>query len=291
MDALVVSSPAKINLGLSVGRKRPDGFHDLVTVMVLLELRDTVEICRAASGIEVTADSESVPSGPANLAYQAAEEFFRASHIRPGCRIRIRKRIPVGSGLGGGSSNAATALTGLNRLFDRPLARPRLHRIAVTLGSDVPFFLRDCACVARGRGERLRPIRLPRLDVLLYFPGYPVSTAWAYAALDRARCRPPGLTSFRLSPKILGLSLRQHELNRAAAQVGNDFEPVVFRRHPDLCRVKELLLRHSAFAAALSGSGSTVYGLVEDKGWKDPMAALARHGFHLVKTRTTQPAV
>jgi 4-diphosphocytidyl-2-C-methyl-D-erythritol kinase len=285
---LTVRSAAKVNLGLWVGSRRPDGFHDIVTTMAPLTLADDVQVETVRAGIRVSCDSPVVPAGPSNLAHRAATAFFARTGVAAGCRVRIRKRIPVGSGLGGGSSNAAAVLRALNRLFGDPLSRLDLCQVGAALGSDVPFFLQVRPCVARGRGERLRPIRLPRLSLLLHFPGYAVETAWAYRELDRRRRRPPGLTSFRLSPKILGLRLRRGELDRAAAQLRNSFEPVVFRRHPGLARAKKLLLRHGAFAAALSGSGSTVYGLVNAQGWHDPMAALKRLGLHCILTQTCQ---
>jgi 4-diphosphocytidyl-2-C-methyl-D-erythritol kinase len=286
MPGLVLKSPAKINLGLWVGRIRADGFHDIVTIIAPVELHDVVSIGRTQIGIEVACDSPDVPSGPGNLAYKAAENFFRAARINAGCRIGVVKRIPVGGGLGGGSSNAATVLSGLNQLFGQPLSRRRLRRVAGSLGSDVPCFLVNGPCIARGRGEKLRRIRLPHLDLVLCFPGYPVSTAWAYAAVDRLPPGRRGLTRPAISPKILRAGLRRNESYTVAAQLGNSFEPAVFRRFPALGRVKGLLLRHGALAASLSGSGSTVYGLVGTKGWKDPMAALARSGFHCVKTST-----
>jgi 4-diphosphocytidyl-2-C-methyl-D-erythritol kinase len=296
-NRLVLTSPAKINLGLWVGRKRGDSFHDIVTIIAPVELADTVTISCARTGIEIapsaaslkpqaSSPSPDVPWDHTNLAYKAAEAFFRAARVDAGCRIRVNKRIPVGGGLGGGSSNAATVLTGLNQLFGQPLNPRRLRRVAASLGSDVPAFLVNGPCIARGRGEKLRRIRLPRLGVLLCFPGYPVPTAWAYAELDRLRETGQGLTRPVISPKILRASLRRNEPDRVAAQLSNSFEPAVFRRHPALGRAKELLLRHGALAASLSGSGSTVYGLVRTKGWKDPMAALARNGFHCVRTST-----
>jgi 4-diphosphocytidyl-2-C-methyl-D-erythritol kinase len=290
LNRLVLSSPAKVNLGLWVGRKRTDGFHDIVTIIAPVELHDEVRINRTQTGIEIACDSPDVPTGPGNLAYKAAESFFRAARIKSGCSIGIAKRIPVGGGLGGGSSNAATVLEGLNRLFRTPLSPRRLRLIGASLGSDVPAFLMNGPCVARGRGEKLHRIRLPRLDLLLCFPGLPVPTAWAYAELDRLRGTAWGLTRSIISPKILRAGLRRDEPDTVAAQLSNSFEPAVFRRFPALGRVKELLLRHGALAASLSGSGSTVYGLVGTKGWKDPMAALARNGFHCVKTRTMAPA-
>ena len=286
MDQLDLLSPAKVNLGLWVGNKRADGFHDIVTIIAPVELHDEVRINRTETGVEVTCDSQDVPSDSGNLAYKAAVAFFRAAHAKAGCTIHVAKRIPVGGGLGGGSSNAATVLSGLNQLFGQPLSRRRLRRVAASLGSDVPAFLMNGPCIARGRGEKLRPILLPRLDLVLCFPGHPVSTAWAYAAVDRLPSERRGLTRPAISPKILRTALRRNESDAVAAQLSNSFEPAVFRRFPALGRVKELLLRHGALAASLSGSGSTVYGLVGTKGWKDPMAALARNGFHCVKTST-----
>jgi 4-diphosphocytidyl-2-C-methyl-D-erythritol kinase len=286
LTSLTLRSPAKINLGLWVGERRPDGYHDVVTIVVPLELCDTVVIRRVSSGINTRTSSGLAPSGPKNLAHRAAAAFFGATGAKAGCRIDIRKRIPVGGGLGGGSSNAATTLLGLNQLFGNPLSPAALRKTGATLGSDVPALMIGGPCVARGRGDRLRRIRLPRLAVLLHFPGYAVSTAWAYAELDRRRMTGPDLTLRRLSPTLLGLHLRRDESGKAAALIANSFEPVVFDRHPKLARVKHLLLEHGAYAASLSGSGSTVYGLAKTRSWKDPMAALALAGFPCVRTRT-----
>ncbi|MBN2465100.1 4-(cytidine 5'-diphospho)-2-C-methyl-D-erythritol kinase [candidate division WOR-3 bacterium] len=295
MNSLVLPAHAKINLGLWVGKKRTDGFHDIVTIVAPIALHDRVVIRKTKRGITVSplgAGSKTRNPGPTapwdstNLAHRAAATFFQAARVKGGCSIRIAKRIPVGGGLGGGSSDAAAVLAGLSRLFGEPLSRRRLHRVAAALGSDVPGFLMNGPCIARGRGEKLRRVRLPRLELLLCFPGYAVSTAWAYAELDRLRAAGQGLTRPAVSPKILLASLRRSELDRVAAQLSNSFEPAVFRRFPALGRARDLLVRHGALAASLSGSGSTVYGLVDDKGWKDPMAALARSGFHCVKTNT-----
>jgi 4-diphosphocytidyl-2-C-methyl-D-erythritol kinase len=290
LNSLVLSAPAKVNLGLWVGRKRPDGFHDIVTIIAPVELADTVTIQRTEAGIDVSCDSAAVPSGPQNLAWRAAAALLKEAQVNAGCRIRITKRVPVGGGLGGGSSDAAAVLAGLNQLFGLPLNPSRLRHIGAGLGSDVPAFLMHGPCIARGRGEKLRRIRLPHLDLVLCFPGYPVPTAWAYSELDRLRTTGRGLTRPVISPKILRAGLRRNESDRVAAQLSNSFEHAVFRRHPALGHAKELLLRHGALAASLSGSGSTVYGLVRTKGWKDPMAALARSGFHCVKTSTMPTA-
>lgn len=283
MPGLKLPSFAKVNLGLWVGKKRPDGFHEVVTIVVPIRLCDTVSIRTTNQGIEVSTDTAAVPGGPGNLAHRAAAAFLEAAGLRCGCRIHIEKKIPVGAGLGGGSSNAATVLLGLNRLFGQPLEPGRLRKLAASLGSDVPAFLCQGPCVARGRGEKTRPVRLPRLGLVLHLPGYSVSTAWAYRAFDQRR-----LTSPAFSPKILALSLRRRELGKAARQIRNSFEPVVFNRHPDLARSKRLLLEHGARAASLSGSGSTVYGLVEEAR-ADPMAALVRRGYRCIRTSSVLP--
>ncbi len=287
MPSLTINALAKINLGLEVGAKRRDGYHDITTIIVPLELSDLVRVSLGRPGIRVTTDSKEVPEAEANLAFQAADRFFQATGIKPSAGVKIRKRIPVGAGLGGGSSDAAAVLLGLNRLYYSPLSARDLRRIGLELGSDVPALLCRKPVVARGRGERLRPIRLPRLTVLLHLPGYPVSTKWAYSRLDAFQSsRSTALTSPRLLPKILGQKVRNGELASAGSLVFNSFEPVVFERHPDLARAKRLLLEHGAWAAALSGSGSTVYGLVHRTGWQDPMAAMHRHGFHCLTARS-----
>lgn len=285
MHSITLRSPAKINLGLWVGARRPDGFHEIITTMVPLEFGDRVTVKRAETGIKlkITGIKLNIPANN-NLAYRAAELFFKATGINAGCSILIHKRIPPGSGLGGGSSNAAAVISGLARLYDRSLNRTRLRNLALQLGSDVPFFLKGNPCVARGRGEKLRPINLPRLLVLLYCPGFSIATAWAYQQLDRTR---RNLTAPLISPKILGLKLRRKELAGVAAQVYNSFESVVFLKYPELARIKTLLLNRGAYAASLSGSGSTVYGLLNVP---DPMAELINSGLPWILTRS-RPSV
>jgi len=278
-------APAKINLGLWVGKRRPDGYHEIITTMVPLEFGDYIKITKEAKGIEVkTTGIRFDVNEKDNLAYRAAELFFAAAKINAGCSIVIEKCIPLGSGLGGGSSDAATVLAGLNRLYHQPLNPKRVQDLALQLGSDVPFFLKGVPCIARGRGEKLRPISLPRLLVLLYCPAFPVSTSWAYQELDRIRRK---LTPPPVFPKIIGLKLRRGKLAGLAAQIYSSFEPVVFRRYPELAQVKKLLLRRGAYVASLSGSGSTVYGLLKAP---DPMAELMNSGLPWIFTRS-RPSV
>jgi 4-diphosphocytidyl-2C-methyl-D-erythritol kinase len=190
---------AKINLGLVVGLPRSDGYHDLTTVFVRVNLCDEVELrtgkslrsdCRLQiTDYRVQNARKDLPTGKDNLCVKAARRFQQAAGIRQPVEIRLKKRIPVGAGLGGGSSDAAAVLKGMNRLFGRPLDTRRMHDLALELGSDVPFFLRRSACIATGRGDVLKTVRLPKLHVLLHVPGFPVSTPWAYHELDRLRRR------------------------------------------------------------------------------------------------------
>ncbi len=300
----VLKAPAKINLGLWVGPKRADGYHEIVSIIVPLELCDIVSITLLPSGITVKTDDPAIPSGPGNLAYSAAQAFFAALGVRAGCRIHIRKRIPVGAGLGGGSSDAAAILKGLNLLHEQALPPERLRRIAARLGSDIPALLLAKPCVVRGRGEKVRSLNLPCLEVLLHYPGYPISTTWAYAALDRMRTHTKAkggplasspadpfadrqLTEKPFSPKILARKLRQGELEQTAGLVSNSFEMPVFNRFPHLKRVKRAMLDAGCLLASLSGSGSTVFGLVK-RDRQDPMAALERQGISCIRTRTIQ---
>ncbi|MFO7639207.1 MAG: 4-(cytidine 5'-diphospho)-2-C-methyl-D-erythritol kinase [bacterium] len=286
---LTLTARAKVNLGLWVGPSRPDGFHGIVTIIAPIALADTVAVRLAARGIEVRTDDPSLPADEENLAGRAARAFLQATGRSGGCRVTIRKRIPVGAGLGGGSADAAAVLNGMNRLCGGPLSPLELRRVGAGVGSDVPALLAGRPCVARGRGELVRTIRLPRLRLLLYLPGFPVSTAWAYRRLDQLRRREPGLTAPPLSPKILALRLRRQEPAGAARLFVNSFEPAVFRRYPVLGRARSALLRCGCVAAALSGSGSTVFGVVTEKSARgqDPMAALARIGFPCTATSTT----
>ena len=281
---LRLAANAKVNLGLWVGARRPDGYHDIVTIIAPIVLADTVSIRLAPRRISVQSSDPDLPTDEANLAGRAARALFDALRSSTGCRVGIRTRIPVGAGLGGGSADAAAVLRGLNRLLGEPLSPAGLRRVAARVGSDVPALLAGRACVARGRGERLRPVRLPRLRLLLYLPGFPISTAWAYRRLDAQREKTPGLTPPPVSPKILAVRLRSQEPAQAAGLLCNSFEPVVLRRYPVLNRARAELVRCGCAAAAPSGSGSTVYGVVTDESARrqDPMAALARAGFSCI---------
>lgn len=243
---MTIEAPAKVNLVLRVLGRRPDGYHDLETLMVPLALHDTLSVEAGGDGIVVTCSDPEIPCDASNLAHKAANAFFRATGWPTGVRIHIEKRIPHGAGLGGGSSDAAAVLLALNELTGADLPVERLEEIAATFGSDIPFFVRGRAAWARGRGEVLEAAgELPAFPILLVKPPFPVSTAWAYRAWAAA----PAAGETRRLPSELTLQ--------------NDLEPPVFSKYivlPALLRWLEE--QPEVEAAMMSGSGSTVFAVL-----------------------------
>jgi len=250
MAEIRIAAPAKVNLFLRVLGKRKDGYHDILTLFQKVDLRDDITIA-AASGdpaIRLTCTGIPCPVGTENLAYRAASFFLEESGVRLSLRIDLHKRIPIGAGLGGGSSDAAAVLKGLNLLAGSPLTTDRLHGIATRLGSDVPFFLLDRgAAYGRGRGTELTPATGRPLWYLLVHPGFGLSTAQVYA-------------DFSLTTEKGETILERSGLD--AEDLGiNDLEKAVFPRHPLLARLADGLRLLGAQHALMSGSGSTVYGI------------------------------
>lgn len=252
-DSFTARSYAKINLGLRIIRKRPDGFHDIETVFHRVGLHDIIEI-READEISVVSTDPAAPSDQTNLAYRAAALLREASGAKAGAGISITKRIPVGAGLGGGSSNAATVLNGLQEFWNVRVPAERLQEIALQLGSDVPYFLGGGSAEAHGRGERLTYLALViPYAILVCTPGLHVSTAWAYRSVT-----PRGSEPLRPLKDELADALQRPELLPAA--LANDFEPPVFASFPAIAEAKETLLATGAICASMSGSGSSVFG-------------------------------
>jgi 4-diphosphocytidyl-2-C-methyl-D-erythritol kinase len=266
-----LQAPAKINIGLLVKDKRPDGYHNIETIMVPVKLFDSIVIKRIDKGINLKTDTNKVTSGKDNLIYKAAEMFFSHVNTEGGTEIKLIKKIPVGAGLGGGSSDAASVLLGLNKLHNNLLNFRQLKAIALKIGMDVAFFLYQQPCIATGRGEILQPIKIPKLHIALYLPKLSVSTKWAYEQIDTKIQNSKfkiqnyslgvGLTERSFSLKLLKKRLIENELTCVNALVINTFENVVFDMHPDLLVVKYALLRSGADLVSLSGSGSALFGV------------------------------
>ena len=256
-DRITLSAPAKVNLHLSVVGRRADGYHLLETLMVKLELSDRLTLSRRAEGVTLEVPGGGAPENPDNLAYRAAESFFHCTGIEGGVGIRLEKRIPAAAGLGGGSSDAAAVLTGLNRLYDGPLSTPDLLGLGLNLGADVPFFIRtETALWAEGIGERFHAVSWPgRLQVLLVNPGWPLSTAWVFKNYKLE------LTTRRRNHIFSGLYESSFTIGR---ELSNDLESVVLPNFPEVMDLKNELKAAGARGVLMSGSGPTVYGLFDD---------------------------
>lgn len=271
-EFLRVRSLAKINLDLRVLHKRPDGFHELRTIFQTISLADTIEIhyARGRTKIELQSNIDI----PGNLILKAADRVLLASRANCQLRIRLIKRIPMGGGLGGGSSNAAAILLALPVLLKKRLPLENLTEIAAELGSDVPFFLLGGTAVGIGRGTELYPMSdVPPSPGLLITPNVHSSTAEAYAALGReASGEAPvgGVSRFQAVAWHLGDS---------TCTWCNDFETVVFRRHPQLESIKGKLLKLGARRAMMTGSGSALFGLFATRELRDRAAAVFRREF------------
>lgn len=246
-------TPAKLNIRLKVVGRRRNGYHDLVSIMVPVTLFDDLEFEMIPEGITLACNGVKLPVDRENLAYRAAELFFKESGIREGVAIRLDKRIPVAAGLGGGSSDAAATLLALNEMWARPLKEGRLYEMALALGADVPFFVGCRPSLATGIGEVLAPIkRWPRLWYVIITPPLQISTAWVYGNLK-----------LKLTAHEYGYIVKI--LNKGNIQVPqlleNDLETVTSTHYPIIDTIKEKMMDAGAEGALMSGSGPSVFGI------------------------------
>lgn len=261
-----IAAPAKINLFLKVLSRRPDGYHELFSWMHKLELADRLVVERTDPGVELSCPGSDLPEDGDNLVFRAANLFFSETSIRAGARIALHKNIPVAAGLGGGSSDAAACLLALNRLFASPLDTDRLADLALSLGADVPLFVRSgMSFWCEGVGERLFPApRLGGFSVLLANPGFAVKTAWVYRNLPLTSMG----NTYNLAPEKKDELARRWREGRDSPRIPfpleNDLETVTLAAHPVIGEIKEQMLARGAAAALMSGSGPTVFGLFRD---------------------------
>ncbi len=280
---LDLRAPAKINWFLSVIRKRGDGYHDISSVMQCVSLFDRISLEHSAS-LELRTDMD-LPAEQ-NLVYRAAALLKEWAGYGGGAVISLTKNIPSAAGLGGGSSDAATTLLGLNRLWELNLPVAVLSELAGRIGSDVPFFIRGPLAFAEGRGERLTPLSLqdPESPVwlLLVKPPLSVSTAWAYGRYV------PKLTKKVIDIKLFCLSLAGKDFVSLRQMVFNDLEEAVSGRYPVIAEIKEALLRSGAAVASMSGSGPTVFGVFGNR--DEAVTASGRMGGHWCSVVSTLTA-
>lgn len=251
-------SYAKINLILRILGKRSDGFHDLFTVFQTVSLHDKIRFARAKE-IKLTCTSNRIPTNDRNIIVKAALALKNKFGYSEGASLRLEKRIPSPGGLGGGSSNAAVALLGLNRLWQLNATSDQLHAIASDLGSDVPFFLYGGTAIGTGRGENLESIEDVQVPAMLIVtPKVRVSTAKAFSRIDAQT-----LTNENAESILRVCRLEANSLDPRHSTLINDFEPSVFDAHPEVLRVKSTLMELGAVNAAMSGSGASVFAIFD----------------------------
>ncbi|MCX8053986.1 MAG: 4-(cytidine 5'-diphospho)-2-C-methyl-D-erythritol kinase, partial [Armatimonadetes bacterium] len=234
---------AKVNLTLEVGDERADGYHEIDSVVQVIDLSDRLIVETAPAGvIEVAVEEGDAPNGCENLVYKACEAFFRATGVSGGARFGLTKRVPVQAGLGGGSANAAAALAALDRLFGTGLDVSRLSAIAAEVGSDVALFIYGGTVRMRGRGDFIEPLPdAPELIMVIIKPRVGVSTAWAYAELDRV-----GKHGMQGASEHAELAIRHGDRDGLIASLWNDFDPVVSVAFDEIREAKDLLMRAGA---------------------------------------------
>jgi 4-diphosphocytidyl-2-C-methyl-D-erythritol kinase len=263
MNRMQVSAPAKINLSLKILGRRADGFHEIETFIAPISLADEIQIKKQPRWIDLECNDSSIPHGDDNLVVRAAKAFLQETGQKGGVSIELKKKIPHGAGLGGGSSDAAATLLALNELFGTKMPREQLAKLGSTIGSDVPFFVFASPAICRGRGEIVSPTKLPEpLSVLLLKPDFGVAAAWAYSRWKDSR-------------EIPGVSYSVQEFRRQTFM--NDLERPVFEKFVFLAEIKKWLLgQPEAGAALMSGSGSTIFAVLRDPPSVDALAQRAR---------------
>ena len=260
MSSLSLKSYAKVNLFLEVLGKRDDGYHEIESLIQEISLCDNILLEDRLRGITILCPNKKVniPSNHNNLAYKAAKLLIERFDIKKGISIAIDKKIPVGSGLGGGSSNAASVLKGLNQLWNIGLKNAQLQELGAEIGSDVPFFINGKTALVKGRGVKIHTcFTMPKIWLVLAVPNISVSTKWAYGRLDRDLTK--NINSANL-PRVKKLQVKDIMNN-----LFNRLEEVVFKEYPLIKAIKEKMIACGASSALMSGTGSAVFGIASSK--------------------------
>ncbi len=284
--ALLLRAPAKINWFLLVLSKREDGFHNIMSLMQCIRLYDDL-IFEHADTIELESDL-TIPVKD-NLVHKAASLLKHYTSYRKGIKITLKKSIPIGAGLGGGSSDAAYTLSGLNLLWGLGLNNRDLSSIGAEIGSDVPFFLNSPVAIVEGRGERVSPLKIDSsIDILLVNPFISISSAWAYASFDKLRMHgelAEPLTKKTVDIKLFCRAIEKKDFASLVTMLKNDLERSVKEKYPVVDKIKKSMLENGAVISAMSGSGPAVFGIFESKDTAKKAASVMKpHWCRLVET-------
>lgn len=273
MDGYQIRAYAKINLGLDVLRRLPNGYHEVEMVMQSVGLWDELALERAEGGISITTDAAGLSTGEDNLIYKAARLMFEKYGISSGLRVRLQKNIPIAAGMAGGSTDAAAVMKGINHLFGLGLSPAQLMEDGVAIGADVPYCILGGTALAQGIGERLTPLPpLPPCHILIAKPDISVSTKYVYQHLDA--------NGIELHPDIGGMvqALRDGSLNGVLERMGNVLETVTVPAHPVIADLKARMRGLGAADSLMSGSGPTVFGIFREEDRAQAQAALEALG-------------
>lgn len=265
MEAVTLQAYAKINLGLDVLRKRPDGYHEVKMIMQSISLADTLELKKIPEGTirlinGAERDNPEVPMDKTNLIYRAIDLIKQKYAISEGIEATLTKRIPVAAGMAGGSTDAAAALKGMNQLFALGLAEQELCELGVTLGADIPYCIMGGTALSEGIGERLTPLPpMPECWILIAKPPICVSTGFVYGNLKA--------NELTVHPDIDGMTeaIKHNDLHGITSRLGNVLETVTIPAHPEIAVIKDRMLDYGAMQALMSGSGPTVFGIFAEE--------------------------
>ncbi|MBF0224021.1 MAG: 4-(cytidine 5'-diphospho)-2-C-methyl-D-erythritol kinase [Desulfobacterales bacterium] len=253
MKQIKILSPAKINIFLEVTGKREDGYHNLITLMCGISLYDDITVDFNVSKTFITCDSSLVPVDESNIALKAAMLFYKEFNQKNFIHIDIKKNIPVGAGLGGGSSNAASILKSLNEYYGFPFTTEKLCDIGKLIGADVPFFIFNKPAIATGIGDELEFINIEPYHVLVIYPGYGISTADVYKKFN-----------FALTNKEKNITNASLKKGCLKSLLHNDLESVSISVYPEIKKIKDILIKEGSEGSLMSGSGTSVFGLFSD---------------------------
>lgn len=274
---MILRSKSKINLGLKVLNKRSDGLHNIVTIFQEVDFGDKIQLVKHKTGCQIKSDVDWIPIDNSNICHKAYSALCHELNQDFGVKISLEKRIPVGSGIGGGSANAATTLIGLNSLYNLGLNDKKLESIAVNIGADVPFFIRGGTQIGQETGGKLSPItKKLEAAVLLVIPRLSISTEWAYSQLKNKLKSDNSILRFVELMRKDFLSFKFFE---------NDFEKIVIPAYPEIGSIKNKLLDSGAKFASLSGSGSTVFGIFDDNVFAKKAESYFRNSHLTILTR------
>jgi len=262
MKEIEIDSYSKINLTLNILAKRQDGYHDIETIMQSINLADRIFIKEEKEGIKIKCSHPLVPVDSQSLTYRSAEKILRRHRITRGVKIEIDKKIPLASGMAGGSANSASILVGINKLFALNLGNKDLREIGEELGMDVPFCIQNGTALAYHKGEKVTPLSPinPPLWIIIINPGFEIPTKWAYNNLNLE-----WLKKEKNNTKDMLKVLKDRELPGIAKNLFNSFEGLVIKKYPKIGKIKDRLIEEGAMGALMSGSGPTVFGIAQNK--------------------------